>query len=245
MARRKHAFDFKQFSVQQDRCAMKVGTDGILLGAWTEVEDCKQILDIGTGTGLIALMVAQRAPLAKIDAVEMDQDACNQAQENIERSPWCDRISVYSDRIQNFAQNCSQQYDLIICNPPYFVNSAPSPQRSRHIARHSDQLSQIELLEIALLLLKPQGKLSLIYPYNLAFKLIQQSAQLNLICDRLTLVKPTPHSQIKRSLIQLTASSITQSAVNLSTATVITIESQKHSYTEEFSTLVKDFYLYL
>ena len=134
-------FRFKQFTIHQERCAMKVGTDGVLLGAWAE--GGKAILDIGTGTGLIACMMAQRFPDATVQAIEIDEAACQQARENVTASPFLDRIFITNTSLQEFVSELpqhQQQYDCIVCNPPYFVNSMKAPDSQRSIARHTDTL---------------------------------------------------------------------------------------------------------
>lgn len=242
---RNSCFYFKQFAIAQDKCAMKVGTDGILLGAWAKLPENAQILDIGTGTGLLALMLAQRSqssntfPNTFIDAVEIDHDAYQQAKENIESSPWRDRINIDHASIQDWAIACSQQYDLIISNPPFFENAFKPSQNSRNLARHSDSLSQTDILQIASQLLKPNGHLAVIYPTDLANNFLAKAQSFNLFCDRQVHVKPTPQSPVKRILLEL---SPTQYPAQ---ATMLTIEESKHLYTQDYIALVKDFYLNL
>ena len=157
-----HSFTFKQFHIDQDRCAMKVGTDSIVLGSWAPVRGAKRILDIGTGTGILALMLAQRtAQQVQIDAVELDKDAVKQAEENINASPWRERIRVIRHDIRTFQ---APHYDLIISNPPYFVHGQTLPDAARQLARHTGELDQTALLESAARLLTPFGKLALVLP---------------------------------------------------------------------------------
>lgn len=184
-------FQFKQFTIYQDRCAMKVGTDGVLLGAWVSICDARRILDMGTGTGLIALMMAQRTasedsanawandsglsrdansrkvtPI-QIDAVEIDEASYKQACENVERSPWTDQIHLfYHQSMQKYSEVCQQRYDLIVSNPPYFANAYESSQPLRSRARHSDLLQPAELFSAAAHLLHGDSKLALIYPHE-------------------------------------------------------------------------------
>lgn len=169
------SFQFKQFTIFQDRCAMKVGTDGVLLGAWasggsTCLSHRRRILDIGTGTGLIALMMAQRFPDALIDAIEIDRDAAEQACENVSASPFADRIRVMEISLQEYAERMSVQggrfskYDAIASNPPYFVNSLKNPDKFRAIARHTDTLSFRQLMKGVSCLLSDDGVLSVILP---------------------------------------------------------------------------------
>ena len=238
---RNSCFYFKQFAIAQDKCAMKVGTDGILLGAWAKLPENAQILDIGTGTGLLALMLAQRSQSSStfIDAVEIDHDAYQQAKENIESSPWRDRINIDHASIQDWAIACSRQYDLIISNPPFFENAFKPSQNSRNLARHSDSLSQTDILQIASQLLKPNGHLAVIYPTDLANNFLAKAQSFNLFCDRQVHVKPTPQSPVKRILLELSPTQYP------SQATTLTIEESKHLYTQDYIALVKDFYLNL
>ena len=238
---RNSCFYFKQFAIAQDKCAMKVGTDGILLGAWARLPENAQILDIGTGTGLLALMLAQRSQSSStfIDAVEIDHDAYQQAKENIESSPWRDRINIHHSSIQDWVIACSQQYDLIISNPPFFENSFKPSQNSRNLARHNDSLSQTDILQIASQLLKPNGHLAVIYPTDLANNFLAEAQSFNLFCDRQVHVKPTPQSLVKRMLLELSPTKYPTQTMT------ITIEERKHLYTQDYIALVKDFYLNL
>lgn len=250
------SFRFKQFTIHQDKCAMKVGTDGILLGAWVNLSGKSQILDVGTGTGLLALMLAQRSqsllPQPLIDAVEIDGAAYGQANANIQNSPWCDRINIYHARIQDFAnQNLTNftnpnnpnkdahHYDLIISNPPFFENAYKASQPARTLARHSDSLTQNDLLQVAQQLLKPTGHLAVIYPTDLAHNFLERARSFHLFCDRKVYIKPTPTSVVKRILMSL---SPTSSPTQEST---LTIEMRKHAYTQDYISLVKEFYLNL
>ena len=145
-------FRFKHFTVWQQHCAMKVGTDGVLLGAWAD--GGQRILDIGTGTGLIALMMAQRFPAAEVTAVEIDEQAAMQACENVAASPFADRVNVIHDDILRYADACAEGcFDAIVCNPPFFVNSLKNPDSKRALARHNDNLSFCQLFSIVHLLI--------------------------------------------------------------------------------------------
>lgn len=229
-------FRFKQFTVFQDQCAMKVGTDGVLLGAWVNVKDTHTILDIGTGTGLIALMLAQRSQ-AVIDGVEIDENACQQARENVMRSPWVNRIQVYHTSIQKYSLTCPKRYDLIVCNPPFFTNVSKAKTSARTLARHSDTLEKLELLQIAQTLLTPTGRLALIYPTETMQELLTQSLDYHLTCTRKLNIKPTPESPIKRVLVEWSKTGLPEPE-----STVI-IETTRYLYSPEFIHLIKDFYL--
>lgn len=157
-------FQFKQFRIDQGQCAMKVTTEGCVLGAWVAANtgNPRHVLDIGTGTGLLALMLAQAHPSAKIDAVEMDAAAYEQAAANFEASPWADRLSAKKQRIQDFKLRAA--YDLIVCNPPFFHQSLRAESAQANHARHSDTLHQTDLLRVIEWCLAPQGQACVLYP---------------------------------------------------------------------------------
>jgi tRNA1Val (adenine37-N6)-methyltransferase len=229
-------FHFKQFTVFHDRCAMKVGTDGTLLGAWTDITDIERILDIGTGTGLVALMLAQRSS-AQIDAVEIDEDACIQARENVARSPFWDRIAVHHCPIQDYALTCPLRYDLIVSNPPFFENASKAATTERAIARHSDRLEKVDLLQAAEKLLSQNGKLAVIYPTEDAKIFLKKAKCFDFFCYRKLYVKPTLKSPIKRIIMELKKIQLSEQESTL------TIETASKIYTAEFIALIKDFYL--
>jgi tRNA1Val (adenine37-N6)-methyltransferase len=155
-------FRFQQFQVSQECCAMKVGTDGILLGAWAPALSPGQILDIGTGTGLLALMMAQRFPNAQIDAIEVEKDAWEQAKENCRQSPWSDRLTVFGEPLQSY--ETEQSYDFLICNPPFFHQGLRSPDPARKQARHGDSLSYPDLAFHSHRLSHAQSQMALVIP---------------------------------------------------------------------------------
>ncbi|XWK89879.1 MAG: methyltransferase [Phormidium sp.] len=229
-------FRFKKFTVFHDRCAMKVGTDGVLLGAWANITNSQQILDIGTGTGLIALMLAQRS-IAQIDAVEIDSEACNQARENIKNSPWSTRIQIYHNSLQNYAINCPKRYDLLISNPPFFTNASKAAIKARTIARHSDYLEQIDILQIAEKLLCEDGRLAIIYPTEQAQTFQEKAETFGFYCQRKLYVKSTLESPIKRILLEMGKNELEYQESTL------VIETARHSYSAEFVALIKEFYL--
>jgi tRNA1Val (adenine37-N6)-methyltransferase len=253
--RQKSTFHFKQFTVNQDKCAMKVGTDSILLGSWVRVPANGQILDIGTGTGLLALMLAQRSPSVLIDAVEIDYSAYLQALENVHNSPWGDRIKVYHSSIQDFTNEKLEvlpkvelqafQYDLIIANPPFFEKAYKAPQKARTLARHSDSLLQSDILQIAQKLLKPSGFLAVVYPTDLANAFMSNAEAFNLFGDRQLSVKPNPQNPVKRILLELKKglNKELNKDCHFLQESQITIEESKHIYTADYIALVKDFYL--
>ena len=229
-------FRFKQFTIEQDRCAMKVGTDGTLLGAWVDISGAQKILDIGTGTGLIALMLAQRS-FAEIDAVEIDTDSSIQARENVERSPWSDRIQIENYSIQKYANICQKRYDLIVSNPPFFENASKAKNQPRTVARHTDFLSQADLLQAAVQLLSETGRLAIIYPVEQAKNFQVKAEYFGLFCLRKLSVKPMPKIPVKRILMELSKQQLP------SEQDTMTIEEKQYLYTPDFISLIKDFYL--
>lgn len=231
-------FQFKQFTIRHDKCAMKVGTDGVLLGAWAGIESCNRILDIGTGTGLIAMMLAQRSK-AVIDAIDIDAEACLQAQENAESSPFAERIKIRHSALSDFAQTDTGLYDLIVSNPPYFVDSLKCPDQKRNTARHTDTLTLEDLLQDSRKLLAPQGRIALILPYDLKKRLADCIRTQNLFLSKETSVIPVPGAEPKRLLAELTA----EPPVFPTFSSQLTIEIARHQYTDEYVSLTKDFYL--
>lgn len=233
------SFSFKEFTVFHDKCAMKVGTDGVLLGAWADVENATNMLDIGTGSGLIALMLAQRSK-AIITAIDIDKNAVIQAKINVENSPWNERIHIISDDLSTFCKTTKQQFDLIVSNPPFFKNSLEAPELARTIARHATTDFHNEIIISAKKLLTDNGKLCLILPINEGNECIRFAQSSGLFCSKKMLVYPKPNSVAKRMLIEFSK----QETVCYESE--ITIESAvRHCYTDEFNALVKDFYLKL
>lgn len=217
---------------------MKVGTDGVLLGAWTPIpEHAKSILDIGAGTGLIAMMLAQRSNAEQIDALEIDDDAYEQAVENFEESPWADRLFCFHAGIDEFIEEPEDQYDLIVSNPPFYSEDFFPPDKKRGVARFANALPFDELVEAASLLLSETGIFSVIVPYKEEAAFLALAAEENLFPIKITRVKGTQHTEIKRSLI---AFSRTPSEAIIDE---LVIEISRHNYTETYIALTRDFYL--
>lgn len=214
---------------------MKVGTDGVLLGAWSKsVED--KILDIGTGTGLVALMLAQRTQTALIDAIEIDEAASKEAQENFNNSNWKERLVSINSSLQDF--HSQKKYNLIISNPPFFINATKAPETTRNNARHTDTLSFNELIKAVKRLLTNDGIFSLILPVNEAEQFIKMAFEAQLYLNRKCLVKPNPTKAVKRVIMEFSFNE------TIIIEEELTIETEKrHIYTEEYITLTKDFYL--
>lgn len=236
-------FKFKQFTIQQDKCAMKVGTDGVLLGAWVTInKDTNSILDVGSGTGLIALQMAQRSesvPIAIgiIDAIEIEPEAFEQTVENFEASDWGDRLYCYHISLQAFADEIDDKYDLIISNPPFYNGSYQTENKARNLARHNLSLTYEKLLSCTAKLLLPEGSCAFIIPFEDEDDFIEFSKSHNLFLNRLTRVKGNISSPIKRSLLQF---SFTETHPKIDE---LVIELSRHNYTEDYKNLVKEFYL--
>ncbi len=233
-------FQFKQFSVKQDKAAMKVGTDGVLLGSWTPLDNNPYtILDIGTGTGLVALMLAQRSEAQQIDALEIEENAYEQAVENFEESPWNDRLFCYHAGLDEFVEEIEEEYDLIVCNPPFFESNNQIKNQAREKARFYDILPFEELIEGASILLSDIGVFTVVIPFEEEEKFISIARECSLFPFKITHVRGAVTSKVKRSLI---AFSKEEREVVLDT---LTLEIERHHYTSEFKALVKDFYLKL
>ena len=196
-------FQFKQFSVNQDRCAMKIGTDGVLLGAWATVTHRPfSILDIGAGTGILSLMLAQRSFSETIEAIEIDDNAYEQAAENFENSPWADRLFCYHAGFLEFIEEVDDTYDLIISNPPFYSEDYKTENTQRDLARFTDALPFEHLLYGTSKLLSENGKAAFIIPFSEEDNFIALAAKFNLYPNRITRVKGTPSTDIKRSLLE-------------------------------------------
>lgn len=234
-------FKFKQFTVKQDRCAMKIGTDGVLLGAWTPVaQNPFSILDIGTGTGVIALMLAQRCDAELVDALELDEDAYEQAVDNFEASPWGDRLFCYHAHLYEFATEIEDTYDLITCNPPFFEGNVPQAEQqgsAREQARFEESMPFELLVASVNQLLNPDGLFSVVIPFNREQEFIDLAALGNLFPQKITHVKGNAQVEAKRSLLLFSRTQTTPQKDEL------IIEISRHHYTEAYQELVKDFYI--
>ncbi|MBR1427417.1 MAG: methyltransferase [Prevotella sp.] len=220
-------FHFRQFTVKQDKCAMKVGTDGVLLGAWANANG--RVLDVGTGTGLIALMLAQRFPKCQVTGIDIDSNACCQAHENVMSSPFSERIKVFEKSIQMFN---ADSYDSIVCNPPFFMDALLGPDEQRNIARHTASLSYRDLFDSVARLLKGDGEFSAVIPSDCRDAFEQEAVFHGLFPSRICAVKTTPIKSPKRHLLAFRKTPV-----------------QQVEYTElligsnEYQEMVKDFYI--
>jgi tRNA1Val (adenine37-N6)-methyltransferase len=228
-------FTFKQFTVKQDKTAMKVGIDSVLLGSWVAVSGSEQhVLDIGTGVGLLALMIAQKIPDALITAVEIDKTACLQALENSASSAWKERITVVNADIRTFTQN-PKGFDLIICNPPYFERSLKSYDDRKNLARHNDSLPFRDLIHCVVRLLRDEGRFALIIPYDKAVTVVELAAEKNLFPIRRLNVKSAETKPVNRVIMELgyTSQPLEEKSLTVRTG---------NRYSDDYISITKDFY---
>lgn len=232
------SFAFKQFVIKQDKCAMKVGTDAVLLGAWVLPNGSKHILDIGAGTGVIALMLAQKTA-AHIDAIDIDEEAVLQAKQNVLDSKFASQITVTRTSLQHYSKESTQKYNLIVTNPPYFEQSLKSSDEQRSHARHADVLPFEELLDGVLKLLDEKGKFCLILPTLEAIKFRALAEKRGLHLSKLLRVKSRIDKDTdKRHLMQFEVK-----PTEFSENTIAIELEERHQYTEDYKDLTKDYYI--
>lgn len=230
-------FQFKQFTVWHDKCAMKVGTDGVLLGAWASLEGATKILDVGTGTGLVALMLAQRSlPDAHIIALEIDEAAAEQARENIERSAWKDRIEVVQSDFRLY--DAPIKFDVIVSNPPYFVDSLECPDKQRSTARHNNSLTYEELLQGVARLLSEDGRFTIVIPTEVVDKVKMIASESNMYAIRQLNILTKPGGKPKRTLMTFFFDEQKKCVVD-----ELLTELARHKYSDEYIALTRDYYL--
>ena len=227
------SFRFKQFTIQDDRCAMKVGTDGVLLGAWAPIVFSNQysvfsILDVGTGSGLIARMLMQRCPEAEVEGIDIDEAAVEQAREN--------GVKAYCSSLQNWQGS----YDLIVSNPPYFQNSLKNPDKGREMARHTDTLSYAELIQHSARLLQEGGRLALILPAEAENEIREIAARYSLYCTRATRVYSKETKPVRRVLLSFVMTTVRND--DMATDTLV-LEDEKGGRSLPYQELCRDFYL--
>ncbi|ARV15287.1 tRNA (adenine-N(6)-)-methyltransferase [Polaribacter sp. SA4-12] len=234
-------FKFKEFTIHQDKTAMKVGTDGVLLGAWCSVDGYPDsILDIGSGTGVISLMIAQRSDAMTIDAVELDENAYEQSVANFEESDWGDRLYCYNATFQEFSDELEEEeetYDLIVSNPPFYTDAFESEDASRNKARFTSSLSFEDLIIGVSKILSENGIFSVVIPFKEEESFIALAKENNLFLNRVCRVQGNEKSEVKRSLMEFSSNEVELKEERL------IIEIERHQYTEAYIDLTKDFYL--
>jgi len=230
-------FHFKQFSLSDDKSAMKIGTDAVLLGSWVEIESVHRILDVGTGSGIIALMMAQRTQ-ARIDAVEIDAVTAEQANSNFAISPWAERIHIHISSVQHFAALHHSAYDLIISNPPFFANSLKSPDPNRSIARHNDSLPVNEFMQSADRLLNDHGKLTVIIPAEKSKSWIMEASIFDFVHTRCMNIIPRKGKPVHRVMMEFCRNGLQPAEEE-----ILEILDTDGKYTENYKRLTSEFYL--
>lgn len=232
-------FQFKQFSIHQDKTAMKVGTDAVLLGAWCPIDNKPfSVLDIGAGTGILSLMLAQRTNAEQIDAIEIDENAYEQCVENFEASPWGDRLFCFHAGLDEFVDEPEDEYDIIISNPPFYSEDYKSDNSQRDLARFQDALPFEELVDAASLFLSENGIFAVIIPYKEEERFIDLCAQVELFPVKVTRVKGSHTTPIVRSLL-----AFKRYELPVLEADELVIEISRHEYTDDYIHLTKAFYL--
>lgn len=231
----KDFFRFKQFTVKHDRCAMKVGTDGVLLGSWASVEGARTALDVGCGCGLIALMLTQRNPTLHIIGIDIDEEAAEQARENIAENNRNDQISIACADFRTFSSE--SKFDLIISNPPFYKESTTCADESRNNARHMSSLPIERLMERASALLSDRGLISVIVPYTVAGETIGEASMQGLFLSRRTDIKTTPAKPPKRTMLEFCKQA------KPTTTQVLTLRDAEGNMSAEYKRLTHDFYL--
>jgi tRNA1Val (adenine37-N6)-methyltransferase len=229
-------FSFKQFTIHQEKSAFKVGTDGVLLGSSADVSGVKTILDIGTGTGLIAIMLAQRCN-AEIVAIESDKYSYNEACDNVRLCKWNSRIKVENSDLQNYSPG-NKKFDLIITNPPYFSDSLKNPDPRKSAARHNESLSSVELLKGISGLLGEKGRFQLIMPYVDGNIFIAVAVKFGFYCNSILKIRPLPSSEIRRLIL-----SFSRERLKVKESFLTIEHGRRHEFTDDYINLTKDFYL--
>ena len=232
-------FNFKQFSVQQDQCAMKIGTDSVLLGAWCPIDNNPfSVLDIGSGTGILSLMLAQRSNAEQIDTIEIDEDAYEQCVDNFENSPFKDRLFCFHASLQEFVDEPEDEYDIIICNPPFYSEDYKTDDSKRDLARFQDALPFEELIDATDVLLSENGIFAVIIPLKEEKRFIDLCAKAELFPVKVTRVKGSITTSVVRSLL-----AFKRYELAVLEADELAIEINRHEYTDDYINLTKDFYL--
>ncbi len=232
-------FNFKKFSVQQDKCAMKIGTDAVLLGAWCPIDNNPiSVLDIGAGTGILSLMIAQRSNAEQIDAIEIEENAYEECVSNFENAPWSDRLFCFHAGLDEFVDEPEEEYDLIISNPPFYSEDYKTKDSQRDLARFQDALPFEDLIEAADLLLSENGIFAVIIPFKEEEKFIDLCSKVELFAIKITRVKGSHTTPVVRSLL-----AFKRLELSVLEAEELVIEVIRHEYTDDYISLTKEFYL--
>jgi len=230
-------FRFKQFDINDDGCSMKISTDGVLLGAWVSTSDVEKILDIGTGCGLIAMILAQRSD-AVIDGIDIHEPSILMARKNGLNTPWNSKLKFYHQSLQDFAKNHKNHYDLIVSNPPYFESSLVSPDPKKALAKHTGALNHDELVFYSISLLKPGGKISLVLPAGILPSIKTKFAVHGFAPSRIAMVKGKHGKEYNRTLVEMTFSEDRESVIS-----DITIRDKNGHFTPAYKALTSEYYL--
>lgn len=232
-------FRFKQFQIIQQRSAMKVGTDGVLLGAWVDVADSENILDIGAGTGVISIMLAQRQPTARVTGIEIDKIASEEATLNMNSCTWQDRLILVNQSLQDFCMIADEKYDLLVSNPPFFTGGVLSDSQDKAHVRHTVKLSHNDLLRCARSLMHNDSRLAVILPYMEGLRFIELADTFGFYSLRVTEVYPKADKGIERLLIELAL----KKPYNIERSSIVIQKEARNDWTKEYRALLKDFYL--
>lgn len=233
-----NSFRFQYFTIHQDKCAMKVGTDAVVLGSWVDPGNSTRILDIGTGTGILSLMLAQKSN-AIIDAIDIDGNACAQAKENFRISPWFDRLHIHPFSFQEWADKRMYAYDLIISNPPYFHHASKPVESSRLHARHNESLSFTDIIEGVKKILRPRGRLILILPSIEGMEFMDLAQSAGLFCRRMIRVRTRAGKTEKRLIMEF------GDQMGILRDEELIIQQEDGTFTEEYIQLTRDYYINL
>ena len=231
-----NTFQLKQFNIIQEKTPMKVGTDAMILGSWTDVQNAESILDIGTGTGILALMLAQRSEAFTIDAIEIDPNAYEEAVENFENSPWGDRLFCYHASLQEFAEEMDEPYDLIICNPPYFQPNKITSFTGRKTARETHLLNHLTLLKNTKKLLSSNGTCAFSLPFESEKFFVELATQMGFILQRILRMKDTENVEFVRSFLQFGFEEKTRQE------DILVLKNDDKTYSEAYQKLTKEFH---
>ncbi len=231
-------FRFKQFAVSHANSSMRVGTDAVILGSWVELKNSKKILDIGTGSGIIAMMMAQKNEGAQIKAIDIDENSISEASQNFKQSPWSERLEAECIALQNYGLSHKNQFDHIVSNPPFFSKSTPSPEKARHNARHTDTLSAVDFYNYSKLLLSEIGRISLIIPFDSSAYWIKTAERCTLFPSRITNVISYPGKPLERLLIEFSNEKLI-----IESSEFCIRKGKGLAYSEDYMQLTQDFYL--